>query len=381
MRRAAILGLAAAAAVWVWQFLTVRYNHGGNWTALYVIAPHMPVPEFLKGENLYVFPNTQGYDGQVYHLMAHDPWMRKGSPAAIVGAAFRYQRIFVPALAWTLALGNDRWIHESYEAVMLASVFLGVYWLSRWAARAGLSPAWGLIFVIMPATITSADRMTVDVALGALAAAFAFYAENGPVWTVFLVLACAALTRETAFPIIGGYTLYLITRKRFVSAAVIAAAALPALAWYVHVASTLPKEPSTLSPALSLIPFKGFVLRLLHPVSYPLPPMLNTIAIVFNYIALAGVLLALVLAIRPKWTAHTAVLYAMAISATFVGDQAIWGDAFSFARPFTPTLILVALQDLGTRPWLALLPTFMMDSRIALNFAPQLAGVWRGLTT
>src|SRR5579863_7848004 len=130
-RRAALLAMAAVSLAWLWQFLTVRYNYNGNWTALFCIAPHMPVPEFLKSEKLYIFPNTQGYDGQVFHLMAHDPWMHKGSAEAIAGAAFRYQRIFVPAAAWLLALGNDAWVHTAYYAVILAFVFLGVYWLAE----------------------------------------------------------------------------------------------------------------------------------------------------------------------------------------------------------------------------------------------------------
>src|SRR5271170_3248559 len=140
----AVLGLLAVAILWSCQFLTVHYNYAGNWTALFRIRSSMPVPAFLKGEELYTFPGTQGYDGQVYHLIAHDPWMRRGSADAIVYPAFRYQRILVPALAWILALGQDRWIHATYFAVILGFAFLGVYWLSQFAMRAGRSAAWGL---------------------------------------------------------------------------------------------------------------------------------------------------------------------------------------------------------------------------------------------
>ncbi len=132
---AARFALAAVLFFWSWQFLTVHYNYGGNWTGLFCIAPHMPVPAFLKSEKLYIFPDTQGFDGQIYHLIAHDPWMRRGSADAILSPDYRYQRILVPALAWSLAFGRDDWVDPAYYAVILAFVFLGVYWLVHIAAR------------------------------------------------------------------------------------------------------------------------------------------------------------------------------------------------------------------------------------------------------
>src|SRR5258708_39771494 len=114
LRRPSFLAAIAVAVVWLCQFATVRYNYGGNWTGLFCIAPHMPVPAFLESEKLYIFSGTEGYDGQVFHLIAHDPWMRRGSAAAIGGADFRYQRIFVPALAWVVALGRDPYVHAAY---------------------------------------------------------------------------------------------------------------------------------------------------------------------------------------------------------------------------------------------------------------------------
>lgn len=74
-RRAAAYALAAVLAVWLWQFLTVHYNYGDNWTGLFCIAPHMAVPLFLRSEKLYIFQGSTGFDGQVFHLIAHDPWM------------------------------------------------------------------------------------------------------------------------------------------------------------------------------------------------------------------------------------------------------------------------------------------------------------------
>ena len=263
--RAAAYGIAAVLALWSWQFLTVHYNYGRNWTALFCIAPHMPVPPFLRSEKLYIFQGSAGFDGQVFHLIAHDPWLRRGSAEAIVGPAFRYQRILVPALAWCLALGQDPWIHRAYYTVVLAFAFLGVYWMSLLAASRGISHAWGLAFLLAPACITSIDRMTADIAMAAFTAGFAFYVGQDSRWKVIAVLTCAALTKEPALPIIGGYTLYLITRKRFIDAVWAGASALPAIAWFFYLSRKLPAEPSALATLFTWIPGGGLVTALLHP--------------------------------------------------------------------------------------------------------------------
>src|ERR1041385_915357 len=158
MKRPAILALAAVLAVWLWQLATVHFNYGGNWTALFCTAPDWRIPPFLLGENIFKFPaGSLGYDGQMYHLIAHDPWMHRGAVAAMDDPALRYRRILVPMLAWLLALGRDSAIHAAYFAVILGFVFLGVYWLARVMAIRGRHPAWGLMFLLMPATLVSID--------------------------------------------------------------------------------------------------------------------------------------------------------------------------------------------------------------------------------
>jgi hypothetical protein len=377
----ATLAVAAVLLFWLWQFLTVRYNYGGNWTGLFCIAPHMPVPAFLKSEHLYIFRDTQGFDGQIYHLIAHDPWMRRGAADAILSPTYRYQRILVPGLAWCLALGRDDWIHPAYFAVILAFVFLGVYWLSQIVARAGLNPVWGLIFAFTPATIISIDRMTVDIALAALTLGFAFYAEACADWQVTAILACAGLTRETAVSIIAAYALFLITRKRFRAALLAAVSALPAVAWFAYLARARPESPE-LAAVLGWIPLAGLVDALLHPWPYSLSPFKNAVAVIFDYVAQAGVIVTLALSIRlaiqRRWSARTSAIYALAFPALFIRSGDFWPNAYGFGRPFTPLFLLVALQDLQA-PWLAFLPMFLVDTRISLNLVSQVQGVARGL--
>ena len=63
-------------------------------------------------------------------------------------------------------------------------MFAGAYWLAGCAVRIGRNAAWGLAFLLVPATAVSLDRMTVDLPLVALAAGLLLYAQDAvrPHW-------------------------------------------------------------------------------------------------------------------------------------------------------------------------------------------------------
>lgn len=381
LRRPSILAALAVAILWLCQFLTVYYNYHGNWTGLFCIAPHMPVPEFLRSEKLYLFANTDGYDGQIFHLIAHDPWMKRGSAAAIREAEFRYQRIFVPALAWLLALGRDEYVHAAYFAVILGFAFAGVFWLAQVARTRGMHPAWGLVFIAVPATVTSLDRMTADIALAAFCVGFALYAARGPSWRVIAILACAALTRETTVPIAAGYCLFLVTRRQLAWAASVLCSMLPAAAWFLYVThgAARPHAVSYLNP----VPFYGFAERVIHPAAYALGPWKSAIAVLFDYVALAGIAAVLIaiakMALARRWAAVPAAIYPVALMVVFLGSRDVWQDAYNFGRVLSPLLILAFLEQFPRGPWAAFAPMALADLRISLNLAGELEGVVRGL--
>lgn len=380
-RRAAAFGVAAVAGLLLWQFLTVRYNYGGNWTALFCIDTRTQVPAALEAEHLYTCAIPIGYDGAVFHLIAHDPGMRRGFANFIRIPAFRYRRILVPALAWALALGDDAWIHTAYFTVILGFAFLGVYWLALLAMRREMHPAWGLVFALTPATLTSVDRMTADIALAALAVGFALYVDQGPRWRLVLVLALAALVRETAFPFIGGYLLFLLSRRRFADGVWTAAAMLPALGWYAFLRTHL--KDASMSWLMGWLPLAGFTHRLLHPLAYRLPPLENGIVNAMDYVALIGVAMALTCAARMawkrKWDAGAAAIYGLAFMILFIKGASVWDQVYSFGRILTPFLLLIALPQFNSRPWLAFAPIFLIDARLILEFIPQGIGILRGI--
>jgi hypothetical protein len=364
--------------MWLWQFATVHFNYGGNWTALFSTAPDWPRPAFLDSENVYTFPGSPGYDGQMYHLIAHDPFMSRGAVTAMDDPALRYRRILVPVLAWAIGLGHDSAIHAAYFAVILGFVFLGVYWLARAMLIQGLHPAWGLMFVLMPATLVSMDRMTVDVALGALTVGFVLYSDNR--WKVLPILICAALTRETGLLLTAGLCVFLLSRRRFADLVWTAASAIPAIFWYVYVSRHTPPAIATTKPAdvASLIPMAGWIERVAHPANYPLPQLQGMAAVELDYVALVGIALMLGhaawLGWARRWNARAAAIYIFAAAIALVSTQSMWQDAFSYGRVATPLMLLLSAES---GPGFA--PAALVDARIGLNFLKQIIGVARGL--
>jgi len=376
-----LVALSAVLLAFSWQFLTVHFNYGGNWTALFRIAADWPRPGAIATEHLYLDRPGGGYDGEFFHIIAHDPWMNAQSAAAIDAPAMRYGRILVPLLAWALAFGNDAFIHVTYELVILAFVFLGAYWLSRLAIRAGRGSLWGLMFVVMPATITSVDAMVCDVALSALALGFALYSDLSEQWKVYLVVFLAALTRETALPMIAGYGLYLLIRRRYKHAALTALATLPAICWLVFVRRN--EGHGEVAMFLGWIPMGGYLTRLGHPRQFDLPPLQSAIALIVDYAALIGAGAAFVmvafLAWRRRIDERMAATYGLAVFFLFLRYEEEWLAPYGYGRVLTPLLLLVALQFMPKRPWLAFAPALAISARLGLNLVVQMTGVLHGI--
>ncbi|MCL6545722.1 MAG: hypothetical protein K6T61_10870 [Bryobacteraceae bacterium] len=368
--------LAAVPACLAWQAITVHFNFGGNWTALFCTGAELRQPPELAHERIYLFPNSTGYDGQYYHYQAHDPFLQRGLAAYIDSPRLRYRRMLVPTAAWLLAFGQDRWIDPAFIAVILAFVFLGTLWSARLAVELGRHPAWGFLFLIVPATLISLNRMTVDIALAALAVGFVWHSRRGISAPVLLILALAALARETGVLLAAGYSLYWLAERRLRAAALSAVALLPLVPWYLFVErNTSPAANLGASEAAKLrSPLVWFELR-----EYEWGTLVKFTLHGLDYAILAGVLLALALAVvvvirgPRKPEAYAGLRYAIAAAAFFCTFGP--GDPFALPRVVSPLLVLVTLRGSGP----ALAPLLLVTPRVLVHSWPELAGVVRAL--
>jgi len=380
-QKAVACGLAAAALSWTWLALTVQFNYEGRWTALFrtgsrFIAP----PAALEGENIYLFPDS-GYDGQMYHYIAHDPFIRRGFSSSIDLPRFRYHRILVPLAAWTLALGRDAWVDRAYVIVVLGFVFLGSYWLSRLAMLHGRRPALGLLFLFCPATIISLDRMLLDVSAAALALAIVYYYSGERILPLWISIAAACLGRESGIVTSAALIAHSLWRdRRSFQPAVMASAFAPAALWYLYVNGRT--QPFTSGP-ISLIPFRYLIGRLIQPFDYTLPPAVEAAAQLGDGLCLAALLLCVYYAVsRLREIRGTALGWAIVAWVLFLACLSfppVWEESYAYGRIFTPLVLLAAVDGFRRHDRLAYLPLLMFLPRIGLQLAPQVAGVAKGL--
>src|ERR1035437_3859887 len=271
MRRAWVPALIGTLLGLSWQLLTVHYNYGGNLTALFCTGSYYPTPPSLAGEHIYVFPNSGGYDGQSYHYVTHDPLCRSDIGRAVPDPLIRYRRILLPGMAYLVALGRQPWIDVSYVACHLGFLFLGAWWLARLLIRLRIHPWFAAFYVLVPASLISLDRLVVDLALTSLCLGFAVYANSGPKWKLYAVLAAAALCRESGFLLAAAYVLHLLSLRRYRLSLIFATDIVPGAAWNVFVSLGIPGGPPF--DFGDSIPIWGLIQSLWRPTAYPFGPL------------------------------------------------------------------------------------------------------------
>ena len=379
MRRPSPLavGLIAAILALGWQYLTVRYNYQGNWSALFCTGEATPLPPSLE-EGTYRFARSPGYDGMYYHLIAHDPLFRKGFSSYVDNPRLRWRRILVPGLANAIAGGRDARVDFAYIAVTIASVFFGAFWLSRYCTLYGFHSVWGLFFLAVPAVPVSIDRQTVDAALAALGIGFIRYYGRSPLKALPL-LCLLPLARETGLCLTAGTVLWELKRRDWRRLAMAAASSVPFLAWAAFVHAHTMRDGT---PWLS-VPFGGLIARTLNPLPYELTGRWVATAAILDYLAVLGVWLALAfvayLAFRRPLGVLEYCLVAFGLAVIWLGKADIWGGAYEFGRTMSPMLFLLMMLAISARQRRYLIPMAMVLPRIALQYQPQLFGIMAGL--
>ena len=361
-----------------WQLLTVHFNYGDNLTALFCHGSQFPLPPGLAAEHIYVFPHSGGYDGQSYHYMAHDPLDRGDIGHAVPDPSLRYPRILLPAMAHLLAFGRTEWIDVSYLLCGLLFLGLGAHWLAQLLARIGVHPLWAVLYVAVPVAIVSLDRMLVDLAVASLALGFAVYldADADSPWKLYLVLAAAALCRESGFLLFAAYAIRLLALRRYRRVAVFATALLPAALWTLWVRGTLPGG-AALGPH-SLFPVWGMLQSVLHPRPYAFSAPVVAVIRTLWWAQLAGIVLSIALAFG-NWRklGVDAIRNACFLWACFgiMLPPGVYDDPFAGARILAPLLLFQFLQP-GR---LTRLPLLLVTPRVWLELTPQVLGILRGL--
>jgi hypothetical protein len=303
-----------------------------------------------------------------------------------VDAPERYERLFLPLVAWLLAFGHAAWVDAAYILAVLAFLFAGVWIAAKWSVVQGHTPWWGLGFALLPGTLISVDRMTVDVAEYALVAA-ALYSWRTQKWLACWMAASAAfLTRELGLLVILAVTGLSLLDRAWRRAILFACAAVPGILWYRHVERTI-----VISKTLRVVPRWVFRTTLIgpfyaifHPPKYPLMGWTRAATQVLDGVAIAGVVVAVCLAIlvlirRRPLTLEAVLCACYVVVFVMVASNRFWVDPYSYSRAFSPLAGLIAWRGVTERRACFAIPLLCMLPRIIWQLGPQALGIARSL--
>lgn len=363
-RRALFWAAAATLVAFALQAHHVRRNLGGDWSGLFYTGAAAAVPAALAGESPRRAPDAVGFDGQFYHVIAHDPLLRTDAKTAVDNPPLRWRRILVPASAYVISFGRDSMVDVAYFAVILAAVFAGVYWSAAYIAERGLPMSLGVAFLLLPATMISLERMTVDVMVCALAAGAAVHLARTSGWKLYALLAALPLARETGIVVAAALAVSQAASRRYRGAILAAATGIPFLAWagYVHL------RTSSDGTAWFGAPLAGLLARTLDPEVAGINDSWLRTAAQLDYLGVVGVWAAIVLTVialrrNPRGEIELSCALTVLLFA-FLAKADIWSQAYGFARTMSPVLLWLALLAARERRPAYLLPWAMVGPRV-----------------
>jgi len=376
MRQSLKAGLIAVLLVVLWQAAAVRYLWNGNWTGLFCVGSQVPMPEEAAA-GVFRVPDSRGYDAQFYRLIAHDPFFTRGYQRFIDDARLRYRRILLPGAAYLLAMGQPGIIDAAYIVCMLVSVFLGVLWTGRWFEQNGRSGLHGLLFLLVPAVLTSVERMLLDGPLCALFAGFAWKLSKGErPWGILL---CAPLVKETGLFFAAAVCIADWRSGNWKRTLPVIATQLPALLWFVFVQVNTPPSRAEVILARPVI---GQLERLITPRDHTQPPAVKIALQVVDVVAIVSLLSCCFLALayyRPYSTAVELAAVLFALLGLELGSSVHLVEAYGFARPVSPLLWWLLASGVLSRKWLIVAAPLGMTIGVSLPMISETVRILRSL--
>ena len=178
-------------------------NHGGDPLAFALVGTR-----YSQGEP----DGTEGYDGQFAYYIARDPI---GGHRYCDVAAYRYQRILYPLLAWGLALGRPDGVGWTLILLNVVALAGGTYFTERLLSALGVSRWYALAFGLYGGLLAGLRLdLTEPLAYGLVQAGlWAWHRKRSQ--TAALLLALSALAKETALIASVGLLLHLLVRRRW----------------------------------------------------------------------------------------------------------------------------------------------------------------------
>ncbi len=234
------MAVALAAALYGGVILA---RHGGDPLAFAVLGTR-----FSEGDR----HGTEGYDGQFAYQIALR--LTDATPYLDV-PAYRYQRILYPLLARVLALGNPAWIPWALILVNGAALVGATWLMERLLAGYGANRWYALGLGLYSGQLLS-FRLDLNEPLATGLVLAALWALREERWLPSaLLLALAALAKETSVTFIAAIGLWFLWTRRWRTAVLVTGAALAPMALYQAALALWLGEPGLGSGGAGATPF------------------------------------------------------------------------------------------------------------------------------
>ncbi len=204
---------------------------------------------------------TEGYDGQFGYYIARDP----ATAAEFIDVpAYRFQRILLPGIGWTLSLGNATLIPWIFLIVGVISLAVGTGLLEYLLREHGVS-RWYALAYGLTVGIFGSVRLSLPepLAYALILGGIVLFRQERWWWSAIL-FALAALARETTLLIPAGLGLYLLMQRRWQKAILFGAITLlPFAIWqgilYTQLGSFGIGSGGAQATGFEIIPFMGVI--------------------------------------------------------------------------------------------------------------------------
>lgn len=224
---AALAGLAVVAAA---------RPQGGNLSALVRMSAQPPLgPDALARDPAFRELPKNSYDGQFYWAVAVDPLATGSVHDHLDDPPYRYGHPLYSWLARLAAGGQVRALPEALVAVGLLSMLVAGAAASLLAASVGRSSWWGLAAAFNPGLLIATMNDLAEPLAAALLLLGLLAYVRGRRTAAIVVFALAALAKDPLVPVAPALAAWELYRRRasLRQALVLAAAPLPAFAWWL----------------------------------------------------------------------------------------------------------------------------------------------------
>jgi hypothetical protein len=303
----AVAGLAVGCALLALQFARLGWDP----TAPFVVGTSWGLDEALAARHVQVRVTPgNGYDGQWFLGLAHDPLLREHLADGFDMPRYRAGRPLQAFAGWLLAGGRAGALAPGLLAVGPLAVALGCAASGRLLAAGRRSPWWGLGFALVPGVVVGVMFGTAEPLGLALAVLGLSLVLDGRLLAGGLAFAGAALTKESYLVFAVGAALWLAfatggaaggggRRGRVAAAAAVLAPALLALgSWWAYVAWRVPAGPGDLRavdalgpPLAGWVHAVGMVIRGEYVPDAPVGPLGGVLLVGSLLLAVAAVAL------------------------------------------------------------------------------------------